>query len=947
VFQEWCRLALHDARPEEKEKIKKVVIPILLAESLQVHQIVSSAVFVVPEAFEQMDRLTFLVRGLTTTGFADAADAELRNALRSDARPLAESAILSQITPPGALIWLDFNSGEPPLPVIHAALHSITRMKDAYAERLVRICIERLGSPKWLAVSRFNLTNPDNVVAAGAAIALFDSGERNISILREPLAKALHDGGYIRRAEILLEELLNNSSTDNVKWLAEVIHAHSERDMLGGHSGEFRLLLNNIEKFSDGPSLFAWAIIGLGEFVLPRYPAVRQQIRDLLSGPQGTAYRNALRDKLSSTDSRWRRAAAATLVISFPDEESSALQAVVRATAAGIGNRWHEWEDYLLSINFGPIPLVALKSKLPSMPISAARFGYRLLLNNNINLTDSEQEQAIEAMLENYYRIREPELAFLKTPKAANFLLSKVKEFSGPLATQAASFLLQHHKAALSVEDLARCAALTITTTRWNRFVLADQLDMLRANADYSIAVENLGKVYTARTSQRLFLDLLRLSLTDPAKWDDIVWELMCKERTISAGLDEPGFWLLEMGQRDSIAGAAIGNAARKILAQQNQRQYWNGDLYQWLALLSDEFGGLPQAELESIISIRAIHREITAALLSRVKTVPAGFANQQSSTRRSGTVPANPEPVYTEASLKDAVREIDISRNTNLCTRLEVTLSQRVIRKAEIITITQTSNFGGVVGAVLAFTQNMRSRPEYVLSALPFMSKAYREQPPGCMTRLLTIANIQYEILRANPETRPQLIEALASELMTGNVLESTLLLLETRGYLIGAEAGKLIGYVVDHTYAVDTELLDAIVLWFEGAKVHAEHLTATIQAIQLGLTQIVEDTPDRFPALFGNAAVNMILALGCWHLTDTDNQNATIAFWRGLKGVLQIQSTQSIQPIAGLFRVVEPLLKVVDKDLLRSAVSAGQNDDDPIVRAASVVFCSFAGND
>jgi hypothetical protein len=283
---------------------------------MQVHQIISSAVFIVPEAFDQTDRFTFLARGLTTTGFTDVSDAELRSALKSEARPLAENAILSHISPLGALIWLDFNSGEPPLPIIHAALRSITRIKDVYVERLVRVCMERLGSPKWFAVSRFNLSNTDNVVAAGAAIALFDSGERNISVLREPLAKALHDGGYIRRAEIILEDLLNNSNPDNVKWLAEVIHAHSEGDISGGHPGEFRLLLKNIERFSDGPSLFAWAIIGLGEFVLPRYPAVRQQIRDLLSGSHGTAYRNAIRDKLSSTDSRWRRAAAATLVIS-------------------------------------------------------------------------------------------------------------------------------------------------------------------------------------------------------------------------------------------------------------------------------------------------------------------------------------------------------------------------------------------------------------------------------------------------------------------------------------------------------------------------------------------------------------------------------------------------------------------------------------------------------
>src|SRR5437867_1806160 len=115
------------------------------------------------------------------------------------------------------------------------------------------------GPPSFAFSSRILITDSPKEIAS----PFFTYVNTSYILLRDPLVKALHDGGYVQRAEEILGDLLHQSGRDEVVWLAKVIHDHWE-DLSGGHSGEFRLLLKNISKAPDGPSLLAWAIIGLG-----------------------------------------------------------------------------------------------------------------------------------------------------------------------------------------------------------------------------------------------------------------------------------------------------------------------------------------------------------------------------------------------------------------------------------------------------------------------------------------------------------------------------------------------------------------------------------------------------------------------------------------------------------------------------------------------------------
>ena len=113
----------------------------------------------------------------------------------------------------------------------------------------------------------------------------------------------------------------------------------------------------------------------------------------------------------------------------------------------------------------------------------------------------------------------------------------------------------------LSEEEFAICASLTLTRDWWNRHTLSAQLEQLRSDPSYSQSVADLGAKHLQEKSTGLLLDMLRISLQDTTIWHDIVWDLMCKERSLWR-VEDPGYWLLDVGSQDPSAGHAIGKAA-------------------------------------------------------------------------------------------------------------------------------------------------------------------------------------------------------------------------------------------------------------------------------------------------------------------------------------------------------------------------------------------------
>jgi hypothetical protein len=951
VFSEWVRLSMESANADEKKKIGQIASLHVQAETIYAYEISGSAVFLVPEAFDDKTRLILLTQGLMKPQFSELAEEHLRLEMSSGNRSMCESVVLGISPPPStraALIWLDYNQLSPPSSVIQSAIRSAINADDSYSRRLVEVCESRLGTDKWKALLRYYLSASDNQLSAGAALLLYDLGERNTTLLRAPLLRALHDGAYVPRAEQVLSILLETSGPDDVLWLAKSINQHSRRSF-GGHSGEFRLLLRHIHKIENAPLWFAFAIDGLGEFVLPRYPEVRQQLRDLLSGTQGEAYRAALRSKLNTPSLSERRAAAAVLVTCFPHEEALALQTVVRSIAGGYITRWHEWEAYLLSINFGRGPLIALKSALPDLSEASASFGYRLLLNNKIELNDAEHDQALRSILGYGPQIREMEVTWLRSPRVRLALLAIVLS---PKANDdrvaAARLLLDFHKSYLNSNDFVLCRSLAISGALDSE-VFVSEIEKLRADNDYATAVEELERKHQAENSPRPLLSMLRASIYDVSVWDDIVWRLICEERS-PFSLSGAGLGLLEIGRVFSDLRSPIGNAAAKHLtniqrrAQTGGLQQWADDVYQWLVLIADEFVGIPKEQIEAIlISKRAIHREVTVALLYRLGTTPAGLL-----THGTFNVSASTEvSAFSATELFEAARPTELFPS-DLCNRLEATIAHRVVTSNEIDNIRVQGTNGALIASVLSFVQGDFPDVNYVLPILPLISRMRRTDRQGCINRLITIAITgHYDCSKTASADKARLIGLIENAYSKGvSLLEGARLLLDIRGFLTGEQAHVFLQELIAQPYLSDSDMRVATVRWLVQARENdSTELQVLVRSIQLALVGLAEMDWDEYPVAYDRAIIGMMLALASWILSGEQNRVAADVFVKGLKTVFKQGSSHALNPLIEAFEILEPMLSVVNPELLHLAISSAKLDPDPLVRALVIVLNAFGG--
>src|SRR5262249_40020504 len=146
-------------------------------------------------------------------------------------------------------------------------------------------CVTLVGDQRWPRFLRWCLSDQESSVAGGAAILLYEQGETRLNIIGSALLNALHDGGYIRRAEQILTDLVGQRGENGVGWLAW--HMAARRGRNGGHSGFWRVLLKHLDPVRENsPDILAGCAAAVGPYLLARYPEVRDALQGLLNGPR-------------------------------------------------------------------------------------------------------------------------------------------------------------------------------------------------------------------------------------------------------------------------------------------------------------------------------------------------------------------------------------------------------------------------------------------------------------------------------------------------------------------------------------------------------------------------------------------------------------------------------------------------------------------------------------
>ena len=107
------------------------------------------------------------------------------------------------------LLYLSLRDGRPATQIVRAVItQKRGRRPDRQHLHTVQKLKERLGDELFQRYCRWYLFEGDTALSAGAAIQLFDLGERRFALLASPLIQALHDGGYLPQAEDILAGLI-------------------------------------------------------------------------------------------------------------------------------------------------------------------------------------------------------------------------------------------------------------------------------------------------------------------------------------------------------------------------------------------------------------------------------------------------------------------------------------------------------------------------------------------------------------------------------------------------------------------------------------------------------------------------------------------------------------------------------------------------------------------
>lgn len=657
LFLQWAYLSIDCVERAERLRLKSLIMPHLQAHTAQLIDIIPLLAMLIPEEFEPQSKLWFTAKFLDSDVFARRAEERLRLASNSEHRQLVNAVLVrhAQIgyenASHAACLWLQLNPESPPKIEIAKALVNAYGNRGRPSKRTwecIEVCADKIGKSEWISHLKDWIQSKGDHPAAGAAICLYEicaDGSQGLEGLRnigQALMKALHDGGYVRRAEEILSEMISTSGDAGVEWLAERI-ANEKYSLGGAHSGYWRLLLTTLPEVGvRGPALLSKTIKTLDYHLLPRYPEVRQLFRSLLTGELGESYREMLRTLLHDENPDAQNGAALVLITSDPKNEAEALETVIRVKPKMTAlSRW-EWLRFCLTLTFGEAVLSHLKSRLSTFGGRDEIFALAVLYRNQVDIEPEQYERLVQGLTfwGNYgLDFDDPKLAVVAQPAAYSALAKAVQEGAGELAASAADRLLSHHADKLTPTLHAKCACLAVERGVWGLLLLREQMRRIENEPAYSSLIEEAAKQITAQGSQRPLLDLVREAVTDFTSWKAVAWRMLKDDERLAMQGEENGQWLLDCGRLDPAYRARIGEAAYELFVELTQNLPFRVEPLQWLAIISDEFIGLTESELESTLlcPITPIPESATSALISRLGKVPEGFRPRNSIPKLEG----------------------------------------------------------------------------------------------------------------------------------------------------------------------------------------------------------------------------------------------------------------------------------------------------------------------
>jgi hypothetical protein len=973
VFEHWVRGAVDALTEYEREKLRLLVLPHVEAGSMLLITFVPLLAIIIPDAFGLKERLWFSSAYLGDDQFSARVESDFRSAHSNGNKDLANGVLVARVREGyeraawAADLWLRLNLEVPPLEIIRGVLRAIGNRGYFTATRAcVGEFVKRLGEDAWERLLRWHLFDKDLRLAAGAAFELHSRGEKRLPLLGEPTLAALHDGGYVREAEEILDDLISSGGARAVCWLADRVSAADSDDM-GAQSAWWRVLLGHLSVVGNrGPEILAKASRGVGCLLLARHPEVRQRVRSILGGEHGSGYVQALRARLDHLDPVARHGAAMLLVACHTPADTDALKAVARLRSSRPLTSWWEWEQFCLTLSFGASNLAAIRSRLPDLDALAQTFVLALLNRNGVALGENEFARLVTGLQELHnWSLDRVDAPVLASSRALPILKQLVEHPTGGHAERAAESLLKYHEKALSEEEYARCVSLTVRGDPFRLQGLQDAARRLQADPAFAEAVRQAADHAVASGRERPLLDLVRAALADSGQWRGVVWLMLCDTSRVSHDFDDCGQWLLDYGRSTRQHREAIGAAAKQLLEDPRVQQSRWSEPRQWMTLLADEFVGLPKPEIErALIGPASIHGAVDSALVARLGYLPDGHRKRQS----VGSVPVLPSTEAREhlaaGEKRDRLKDVTKASDTthpDLCPLLEELALEAPLSAEELNAIAAEGTHGALAASALSFIYGWAPNSDLVMR----LSGSLYWLPPDdtCLARLARIFHSAHYVLVAEEgDARDCYIRVLGKAVETAGdveVLSAAAELLSLTGELKPSQAEHVLDrYAAVPRHYHDRGVGELLARWLSG-QLDAATFSAVTGSVKRGL-HILDGEPWDLDAAWPSGAFPfLLLPLAHWKLTDAVDEVSLRVFQRGIRFLFTGAQThrfgarpeqepewREVQRLGDVIKKLAPLVSAVPERLLSEAISRGTRCDDPVARSICTLLLAGFGH-
>ena len=952
VFNRWAALHIGKLTNKQQTDLTSMIYPHSSVDSHQASSLVPALALLLPKEFEAEKRIRYCIHLLESPLFRDAAEAVIREEIAKGDRDRVLHLFPATISDwDGAqnatLLYLSLREGRPPTRIIRSV---ITQKRGRRPERqhlhTVQKLKERLGDELFQRYCRWYLFEGDTALSAGAAIQLFDLGERRLALLASPLIQALHDGGYLPQAEDILAELIASEGHEATRVLATYI-GENRHDGLGGHSGWWRLLFRFIHDPNlRGPELLVHCMSGVGEFLLARYPEIRNSFRELVLSPQYERFRAALHDALNDAEPEIRHGAAMVLVTSDPEMEGQALETVVRFRSHRSHGAWFEWERYCLTLKFGTSVLSYLQSRLSFFSGPARVFALAILVQNGIELDDTQFREFIEGTLTTFYGSPIAD-SVAHSERIQKALLDVTDTGKEEAARKAAELLLGHAKEKLDEEHYARSRVLTLDGSEWRNLDFAVELERMRDYPEYAALVVQEAERQVQRGFKPALIEKIYQAQQNPSLWEDIVWNAICT-RSPGSRIGSQGQWILEFMLKVPDSRQAIGKAARRFLFDQRILHGFSTDeSSSWLALLAHEGGELNAEQLGAVVDrIDPIDKCAFVPLVTRLGRAPGNNRPRRPSYSVLPPMMAS-EQISPETATFD--RFLEFARpggqfHPNLCSLIEQSLYNDPFSEEQLQDLAKKGEHGTLVAIVLAFAYGRFPDPDWAIAVLGVKPPGAMQNEP-CLRSILSRWESILFAAKADATWRASYLEKLKAAITPSqaHLSEIATEMLSIDPGLAPQQLDILLKHVV-HVFFDDQKLCATLSKLLADPK-NKETLKGALATVDSALADLDLQPWNADEMQPKDAGAFLMFPLLRWRITGVSDVVSRRVFLRGLKMAL-LPARRPEGTLAGWpsrfvgIADVAPLMEAASKAIIEDALQYGLTMEDVELRALCRLF-------